>query len=79
MEKNIKIKFLVISFKSDWLYPAYHSENIVKHLKLKGQDVTYCNIDSTYGHDAFLLEVKDETNLIKNFLNNLYKEDHIEK
>jgi len=78
-EKNIKIKFLVISFKSDWLYPAYHSENIVKHLKLKGQDVTYCNIDSTYGHDAFLLEVKDETNLIKNFLNNLYKEDHIEK
>ena len=73
-EKNFDIKFLVISFKSDWLYPPYQSENIVKHLKMKGQEVTYCNIYSTYGHDAFLLEVKDETNLIKNFLNNLYEE-----
>ncbi|MEA5000321.1 MAG: homoserine O-acetyltransferase [Endomicrobiaceae bacterium] len=72
--KNIKIKFLVISFKSDWLYPAYHSENIVKYLKMRRQSVTYCNIHSTYGHDAFLLEIKDETNLIKNFLGNLYNE-----
>jgi len=73
-EKNINIKFLVISFKSDWLYPSYQSENIVKYLKMKGQYVTYCNIHSTYGHDAFLLEIKDETNLIKNFLSNLYDE-----
>lgn len=74
IEKNIDIKFLVISFKSDWLYPPYQSENIVKHLRMKGQEVTYCNIHSTYGHDAFLLEVKDETNLIKHFLSNLYGE-----
>ncbi len=73
-DKNIDIKFLVISFKSDWLYPPYQSENIVKFLKMKNQEVTYCNIYSTYGHDAFLLEVKDETNLIKNFLNKLYNE-----
>jgi len=73
-EKNLNIKFLVISFKSDWLYPPYQSENIVKQLKAKGQEVTYCNIYSTYGHDAFLLEVKDETNLIRNFIDNLYKE-----
>ena len=73
-EKNFDIKFLVISFKSDWLYPPYQSENMVKFLKMKNQEVTYCNIYSTYGHDAFLLEVKDETNLIRNFLDNLYKE-----
>ncbi len=73
-DKNIDIKFLVISFESDWLYPPYQSENIVKFLKMKNQEVTYCNIHSTYGHDAFLLEVKDETNLIKNFLNKLYVE-----
>ena len=73
-DKNIDIKFLVISFESDWLYPPYQSENIVKFLKMKNQEVTYCNIHSTYGHDAFLLEVKDETNLIRNFLNKLYDE-----
>ena len=73
-EKNLDIKFLVISFKSDWLYPPYQSENIVKFLKMKNQEVTYCNIFSTYGHDAFLLEVKDETRLVKNFLDRLYDE-----
>lgn len=73
-DKNIDIKFLVISFESDWLYPSYQSENIVKFLKMKNQEVTYCNIHSTYGHDAFLLEIKDETNLIKNFLGRLYNE-----
>ncbi len=70
-DKNINIKFLVLSFKSDWLYPAEQSEDIVKSLKLRGQNVTYCNIDSTYGHDAFLLEKEDEGKIITSFLNNL--------
>jgi homoserine O-acetyltransferase len=70
-DKNINIKFLVLSFKSDWLYPAEQSEDIVKSLKLRGQKVTYCNIDSTYGHDAFLLEKEDEGKIITSFLNNL--------
>ncbi len=61
-------KFLVISFKSDWLYPSYQAREIAHQLKLKGIDVTYCEIKSTYGHDAFLLEVEDETNLIKHFI-----------
>ncbi len=72
--KNADIKFLVLSFKSDWLYPAEQSENIVKFLKLRGQKVTYCNIESTYGHDAFLLEKEDEGKIITSFLNNLYEE-----
>jgi homoserine O-acetyltransferase len=35
---------------------------------LAGIDTTYCEIDSTYGHDAFLLEVEEETHLVKHFL-----------
>jgi len=66
--KGHDTKFLVISFKSDWLYPSYQSREIAHQLKLKGIDVTYCEIKSTYGHDAFLLEIDDETNLIKHFL-----------
>jgi homoserine O-acetyltransferase/O-succinyltransferase len=61
-------KLLVIGFKSDWLYPAYQSKEIVKECKIAGIDVTYCEVDSTYGHDAFLLEIEEESHLIKFFL-----------
>lgn len=65
---GLKAKVLVLAFKSDWLYPAYQSREIVKACKLAGVDTTYCEINSTYGHDAFLLEVKEETHLIRHFL-----------
>lgn len=65
---GLKAKVFVLSFKSDWLYPAYQSREIVKACKLAGVDTTYCEINSTYGHDAFLLEVKEETHLITHFL-----------
>ena len=67
--KGLKTKVLVIAFKSDWLYPTYQSQEIVKALKLAGVDASFCEINSTYGHDAFLLEVEEETHLIKHFLN----------
>jgi homoserine O-acetyltransferase len=66
--KGLKAKVLVLSFKSDWLYPAYQSQEIVKACKLAGVDASYCEINSTYGHDAFLLETEQEAGLIKNFL-----------
>lgn len=72
--KEVKAKVLVIAFKSDWLYPAYQSKEIVKACKLSGVDVTYCEIDSTYGHDAFLLETEQETHLIKHFLKKVSQE-----
>ena len=70
--KGIKTRFLILAFKSDWLYPAYQSQEIVKACKSAGVDATYCEIDSTYGHDAFLLEVEQETRLIKHFLEKTY-------
>jgi homoserine O-acetyltransferase len=72
--KKRDVKFLVISFASDWLYPSYQSEDMVKQLKMKGYDATYIEIKSTYGHDAFLLEFDDETKLIKHFLEKVSKE-----
>jgi homoserine O-acetyltransferase len=71
-DKKANIRFLVIAFKSDWLYPAYQSQEIVRQLKIAGQDATYCEVRSTYGHDAFLLEVEEETHLIKHFLNKTF-------
>lgn len=62
------IMYLVVSFTSDWLYPAYHSKELVAALTAVGADVTYCNLQSTWGHDAFLLEVDTMTRLISDFL-----------
>lgn len=69
--KNLDTRFLVIAFKSDWLYPPYQSHEIVRQLKTRHIDATYCEIKSTYGHDAFLLEKEEETHLIKHFLKHL--------
>ncbi|MEO0292736.1 MAG: homoserine O-acetyltransferase [candidate division WOR-3 bacterium] len=71
---GVKAKVLVLSFKSDWLYPTYQSKEIVKACKVAGIDTTFCEIHSTYGHDAFLLEVEEETKLIKHFLERVVKE-----
>ena len=68
-----KTRFLIIAFSSDWLYPPFQSKEIVKALKMNGLDVTYCEISSDCGHDAFLLEFAEETKLIKHFLKNTQK------
>ncbi|MCW3988385.1 MAG: alpha/beta fold hydrolase, partial [Candidatus Bathyarchaeota archaeon] len=72
--KHLRAKVLVIAFKSDWLYPAYQSHEIVKACKFSHVDATYCEVNSTYGHDAFLLEVEEETHLIKHFLRTVSKD-----
>ncbi len=66
--KPIQTRFLLISFQSDWLYPSYQSQDIVRELKGKQVDITYCELKSTYGHDAFLVEVEEQTELIRHFL-----------
>ncbi len=71
--KDLKARFLVIAFSSDWLYPPSQSKDIVRALKMNGIDVTYCEISSNHGHDAFLLEFDEETKLIKHFLQKTFK------
>jgi len=61
-------RFLVISFRSDWLYPSSQSAEITQELRCKGYDVEHIEIESTYGHDAFLLESEWQTKIIRDFL-----------
>ena len=65
---RIKARMLVLSYTSDWLYPPYQSQQIVSALARQKKDVTYCNIESQYGHDAFLLEVDVMRKIISGFL-----------
>ena len=72
------VKYLVVSFTSDWLYPSYHSKKLVSALTAAGADVTYLDVKSSWGHDAFLLEVETMTNLLGSFLDRLVDEEGID-
>ncbi|MFP4106737.1 MAG: homoserine O-acetyltransferase [Phycisphaerae bacterium] len=66
------LKWLVISYTSDWLFPPEQSQQIVRALLATDKPVTYCNVRSDCGHDAFLLEdeVKVYGGLMRAFLYN---------
>ncbi len=66
--ERARSRFLVISFTSDWLYPSYQSQEIVNALRSRNHDVAYCELTSTYGHDAFLVDVGEQTEIIRGFL-----------
>lgn len=61
-------RFLVVSYTSDWLYPSWQSKELVRALLQNGLDATYVEIDSNYGHDAFLLEVDRLAEITRDFL-----------
>ena len=57
--RSTQVLFLVVSFTSDWLYPTYHSKELVSALTAVGADVSYCNLQSSWGHDAFFARSRD--------------------
>ncbi len=71
--KGLKNKFLVVTFTSDWLYPSYQSKEMVKAMKANDLDVSFIEIETTYGHDSFLVEIEGQSKLVEHFLNNVPK------
>lgn len=69
---NALARFLVVSFTSDWLYPTYQSRAMVKTMKKNGLDVSFCEIEAEWGHDAFLLPNDRLTNLIRGFIDSVF-------
>ena len=64
-------RFLLASYDTDWLFPPWQSEEIVRELLAAGRDVTYAAFTSPFGHDAFLLEVDDLERVLVPFLRNV--------
>ncbi len=66
-------RWLVVSFTSDWLFPSKQSREIVDAIIAAEKPVTYCDIRTDSGHDAFLLadELKQYEALIEGFLAHL--------
>ncbi|MGD9783184.1 MAG: homoserine O-acetyltransferase [Hyphomicrobiaceae bacterium] len=61
-------RFLVVSFTSDWLYPTRESREIVQALNAVAANVSFVEIDSTKGHDAFLLEEPEFFATVRGFI-----------
>jgi homoserine O-acetyltransferase len=59
----------VVSFTSDWLYPTRESREIVQALNAVAANVSFVEIESDKGHDAFLLEEPEMFATIRGFLN----------
>jgi homoserine O-acetyltransferase len=53
--RRSQCRWLLASFSSDWLFPPFQSREIVDTLLGAGKRVSYCNVQSDCGHDAFLL------------------------
>jgi homoserine O-acetyltransferase len=67
--RGTKTQFCVVSFTSDWLYPTRDSKDIVKALNAVAANVSFVEIESDKGHDAFLLDEPEFHATIRSFLN----------
>ncbi len=64
-----KTQFCVVSFTSDWLYPTRDNKEIVKALNGVAANVSFVEIESDKGHDAFLLDEIVFFDTVRGFLN----------
>lgn len=61
-------RFAVVSFTSDWLYPTVESRRVVSALNAAGAEVSFVELESPHGHDAFLLETPELYRVVDGFL-----------
>ena len=69
---NQHIRYLIISFTSDWLFPTSENRKIVKTLNYFTRNVSFTEIETDKGHDSFLLDEPELDSIINGFLDNNY-------
>jgi homoserine O-acetyltransferase/O-succinyltransferase len=67
--RGTKTRFCVVSFTSDWLYPTSESKEIVQALNAVAANVSFVEIASDKGHDAFLLHEPEMFDCVRGFVN----------
>ncbi len=72
-------RWLLVSFSSDWLFPPFQSQEIVDSLIAANKPVSYCNVETDCGHDAFLLPNQLDVygEMVRAFLANLKSNETI--
>jgi homoserine O-acetyltransferase len=66
--RRTQARVLIIGINSDILFPTYQQREMVRFLHNIGVDVSYFEINSPYGHDAFLIEYEQMIPAIRGFV-----------
>lgn len=66
--KGTHTRFCLVALTSDWLFPAVESRHLVRALNAAGASVSFAEIATDKGHDAFLLDEPDLDAIISGFL-----------
>jgi homoserine O-acetyltransferase len=66
--KGTETRFCLVSFDSDWLYPTEETRHVVHALNAARAPVSFVEIESPHGHDAFLLDVPEMNRIVDGFL-----------
>jgi len=61
-------RFAVVAFTSDWLYPTSEARRIVHALNAANAHVSFVELESPHGHDAFLLDAPEMNRVVDGFL-----------
>lgn len=75
---NATAKFLVVSFTSDWRFAPERSHEIVKALLDNDADVSYAEVVSEHGHDAFLLPNAHYEGVFKNYMRRVEQDSQLQ-
>ncbi len=69
--RDTPVHFCVVSFSSDWLFPTRDSQAIVRALNAAAASVSFVEVQSDKGHDAFLLDEPEFHDTIRGFLSGM--------
>jgi homoserine O-acetyltransferase len=70
---RIQARCLFVSYSTDWLFPTSQTKEMVRAMLSCGKPVSFIDIDSPYGHDAFLVEEERLTRIVSGFLTGVEK------
>jgi len=71
---NSACNYLVISFTSDWRFSPERSQEITRALHQNDLNVSYLEVESTQGHDSFLLEIPEYMRAMRTYMSRIIKE-----
>jgi len=73
---DIRAKFLLVSFTTDWRFSPTRSREMVRALLDNQRDVSYAEIDAPHGHDAFLLDDPRYVQVVRSYFERIAHEAH---
>src|SRR5882724_9951244 len=69
--RGAKTRFLIVSFTSDWLFPTVENKHVAHALNASAATVSFVEIATDRGHDAFLLDEPEMFGTVRGFLNSV--------